>query len=136
MINKQTGSATLIKLGIFFAIFGVITVGILLLPKAFKDDLSLIGQGAASVVLTHDKNLVGGTTTMALLNKVRPDYLGTVNFLAVDVNTPKGRNFMQQHQVGSIALVMFGLDGSRQAVFRRGITEADLRLTLNKLLSP
>ena len=136
MNDKQTGPAKLIKLGVILAVFGVIVVGVLLLPKGFKDDLSVIGQGGASVVLTHDKNLVGGTTTMALLNKVRPDYADKVNFLAVDVNTPIGRNFMQQQQVGPIALVMFGLDWSRQAVFRRGVSEADLRLTLNKLLSP
>ncbi len=136
MNDKQTGSAKLIKLGIILAIFGVVAAGVLLLPKSFKNDLSVIGQGEVSIVLTHDKHLVGGTTMMALLNKVRPDYADRVNFLAVEVNTPIGRNFMQQQQVGPIALVMFGLDGSRQAVFRRGVSEADLRLTLNKLLSP
>jgi hypothetical protein len=136
MSDKQTGSAKLIKLSVILAIFSVIVVGVLLLPKGFKDDLSVIGQGGVSVVLTHDKNLVGGTTKMALLNKVRPDYIDKVNFLAVDVNTPIGRDFMQQQQVGPVALVMFGLDGTRQAVFRRGVSEADLRLTLNQLLSP
>jgi len=136
MIYEQTGSVKLIKLGVILAICGIITFGIMLLPKGFKDDLSVIGQGLASVVLTQDKDLVGTATMMALLNKVRPDYEGTVNFLAVDVNTPIGQNFMQQQRVGPIALVMFGLDGSRQAVFKRGISEGDLRLTLDNLLSP
>ena len=135
MNDKQTGSAKLIKLGIILAIFGVVAAGVLLLPKSFKDDLSVIGQGEVSIVLTHDKHLVGGTTMMALLNKVRPDYAEKVNFLAVDVDTPIGRNFLKQQKVGPIALVMFGLDGSRQSVFRRGISEADLRTALDQLLS-
>lgn len=136
MTYEQTGSAKLIKLGVILAICGIIAIGVMLLPKGFKDDLSVIGQGSASVVLTQDKDLVGTATVMALLNKIRPDYEGKVNFLAVDVNTPIGQNFMQQQGVGSIALVIFGLDGSRQAVFRRGVGEAELRSTLDNVLSP
>ncbi len=136
MNYEQTGSAKLIKLGVILAICGVIFIGVMLLPKGFKDDLSVIGQGSASVVLTQDKDLVGTATMMALLNKVRPDYEGTINFLAVDVNTPIGRSFMQQQSVGPITIVMFGLDGSRQAVFRRGISERELRASLDNLLAP
>ncbi len=58
MNDKQTGSAKLIKLGIILAIFGVVAAGVLLLPKGFKDDLSVIGQGELSIMLTHYINLV------------------------------------------------------------------------------
>jgi thioredoxin-like negative regulator of GroEL len=132
----QAGSAKIIKLGVILVILGVFAVGVMLLPKGFKDDLSVIGQGSASVVLVHDKNLVGSGKLMEIMNKVRSDYEEEVNFLAVDVNTPIGQNFMREFGVGSIAVVFFGRDGSRNTEFERGIDEKELRLTLDKLISP
>ena len=135
MNYMQAGSAKIIKLIVILVIFGVFAVGVMLLPKGFKDDLSVIGQGSVSVVLVHDKNLVGSGKIMEVMNKVRTDNEEEVNFLAVDVNTPIGRNFMQEYDVGSIAVVFFGRDGSKNEVFKRGINESELRLTLNKLKS-
>ncbi len=135
MKDKQMGSAKMIKLAVIVAICGVIAVGIALLPRGFKDDLSVVGQGLGSVVLTHNKELAGSLTMMELLNKVRTDYEETINFLAVDVHTPIGRNFMQQQNVGSVALVMFDPAGARHAVFTNGISERELRTTLDKILS-
>ncbi len=81
----------------------------MLLPRGFSDDLSLIGKGSASVVLTHDKNLLGGQTTMELLNKIRSDYEPNVHFIVVDNATLKGREFMQRQQVGIIDAVIGAL---------------------------
>lgn len=131
MNDQQKGSAKLIKLAVILAICGVIATAVMLLPKGFKNDLTLIGQGSPSVVLVHDKNLVGGTTTMALLNKVRPDYKGKVVFLAVDIVTPTGQAFMQEQAVRAIDIVVFGPDGSRQQVLKGGVNEQELRSTLD-----
>jgi hypothetical protein len=130
----QTGSAKIVKLVVILIVFSVVVVGVMLLPKGFKDDLSVIGQGAVSVVLVHDKNLVGSGKIMELMNKVRPDFEGKVNFLAVDVNTPIGQNFMREYEVGSIAVVFFARDGSRSVDFKRGLSESEMRLALNNLL--
>ncbi len=130
---QQKGSAKLIKLGVILAICGVIAVGIALLPRGFKDDLSVVGQGLGSVVLAHDKELVGSASMMELLNKVRSDYEETINFLAVDVNTPIGRGYMQQQQVGPVSLVMFDPKGGVSAIFPNGLSESQLRKALDNI---
>jgi len=129
---KQTGSIK-IKLVVIVAICSVLAFAILSLPKGFKSDLTLIGKGTATVVLIHDKNLVGAATTMALLNDVRSDYEDSVEFLAADIVTPEGQAFMRQQSVGVIELVVFGPDGTRLQVLRAGITEQELRTALDEL---
>lgn len=134
MNYQQTGSTKLTKLMVIVAICSILVFAVMMLPKGFKDDLTLIGKGSVTVVLTHDKNLVGGTTTMALLNDVRSDYKGTVEFLAVDIATQVGQAFMREQRVRAIELVVFGPDGSRLQVLRAGITEQELRTTLDELI--
>ncbi len=134
MDYHQKGSAKLVKLGVMLAICSILVIAVMLLPKGFKDDLSLVGQGTVSVVLTHDKNLVGGTTMMALLNDIRPDYQGRVQFLAVDVVTPVGQAFLQEQRVGLINLVIFGPDGTRDRVLSGNTTEQQLRAVLDEVL--
>jgi len=65
-----------ITLAVVAGICGLLFLMYSMLPKGFKDDLTLIGQGAVSVVLTHDKNLLDSVQTMELLNEVRSDYEG------------------------------------------------------------
>lgn len=136
MNYKQAGSSKLVTLVIILAVCGILVIGVMLMPKGFKDDLSVIGQGSVSVVLVHDKNLVAGTETMALLNKIRPDYEGTVDFLAVDIDTPIGQAFIREQRVNVIDLVIFGQDGSRQQVVNAGVGERALRSALNEMVSP
>lgn len=128
MNHKQAGFAKLI---VIVAICSVLALAALSLPKGFKSDLTLIGKGTVTVVLIHDKNLVGGATTMALLNDVRSNYEGSVEFLAADIATPEGHTFMRDQRVKAIELVVFGPDGSRLQVLRAGITEQELRTALN-----
>ena len=123
-------------LAVIIAVCGILAAAVMLMPKGFKDDLSLIGQGSVSVVLVHDKNLVAGTTTMELLNKVRSDYEGTVNFLAVDVVTPIGRTFMREQGVNVIDLVVFDQDGAMKRVMSGGgLSEQQLRSVIDDLLT-
>jgi hypothetical protein len=126
---KRTTLIVLLVIGLLLA--GVVT----LLPRPFSDDLSLIGKGSSSVVLTHDKNLLVSQTTMELLNKVRSDYEPNVHFLVVDVATLKGREFMQRHQVGAVSLLFFGPDGRRKSLLEAGGTEPAVRAALDKISS-
>ncbi|MFT7389699.1 MAG: hypothetical protein ACI8VC_002971 [Candidatus Endobugula sp.] len=136
MYYSQTGSAKWMTLAVIIAVCGILAAAVMLMPKGFKDDLSLIGQGSVSVVLVHDKNLVAGTTTMELLNKVRSDYEGTVNFLAVDVVTPIGRTFMREQGVNVIDLVVFDQDGAMKRVMSGGgLSEQQLRSVIDDLLT-
>lgn len=136
MTYTQTGSATRTSLMVVLVIGGLLAVAVMLLPKGFSDDLSKIGQGSAVVVLTYDKNLVGSMIFMELLNKVRSDYAGEVEFLAVDINTRKGQNFSRRHGIGAIVLVLFGPDGVRRGFLNGGIGEKVLRSEIDNILSP
>ena len=136
MTYAQTGSARHTNLVIILFVCVILVAAAMLLPKGFSDNLSIIGQGSVVVVLTHDKNTVGGVVTMDLLNKVRSDYKGKVDFLAVDVNTQKGQVFTRQQGVGATVLVMFGPDGSRRDVLGGSIGEQELRSALDDILSP
>jgi len=136
MTYTQNGFVRLTNLVIILAVCVMLVAAIMLLPKGFSDDLSKIGQGSHVMVLTHDKDTVGGMLAMELLNTVRSDYDGSVDFLAVDVNTSQGHSFTRQQGVGSVVLVLFGPDGSRLDVLSAGISEKELRSVLNAALSP
>jgi hypothetical protein len=114
---------------------GILAIMFLMLPKGFKDDLSLVGNGTVSVVLTHDKNLLDSTRMMELMNAVRSDYQGTVEFLAVDLATPVGQGFVREQLVGPVTLVFFGAEGERRQVLDSRVNEQQLRETLDQLLA-
>jgi hypothetical protein len=136
MTYTQAGSATRTSLIVVLVVCALLATAVMLLPKGFSGNLSKIGQGSVVVVLTHDKNTVGSMQFMALLNKVRSDYAGKVDFLAVDIATSEGQAFIRQQGVGAAVLVMFGPDGVRRGVLGGGIAEKDLRSTLDVILSP
>ena len=135
MANTKTGIARYTNLIIIIAVCLILAAAVMLLPKGFSDDVSKIGQGSVVLVLTHDKNTVGGMLAMDMLNKVRSDYENRVEFLAVDVNTVQGRAFIRQQGVVSVVLVLFGRDGSKKSVLIAGISEKELRVALDDVLS-
>jgi len=134
MTYTQNGFARLTNIVILLTVCVILVAAIMLLPKGFSDDLSKIGQGSVVLVLTHDKDTVGGMLAMEVLNTVRSDYEGLVDFLAVDVNTSQGHAFTRQQGVGSVVLVLFGPDGSRLDVLNASISEKELRAVLNATL--
>lgn len=136
MIDSQTGSATRTSLIIVLVVCASLAIAVMLLPKGFSDNLSKIGQGLSVVVLTHDKNSKGSMEAMVLLNKVRADYAGEVDFLAVDIATREGQAFGRQEGVGGVVLVLFGPDGARRGVLNGGIGEKDLRSEIENILLP
>ncbi|WP_426416342.1 hypothetical protein [Aestuariirhabdus sp. LZHN29] len=136
MRYSQQGSSRATNLVLILFVCFILAAAVMLLPKGFSDDLSKIGQGSAVVVLTHDKNTVGGIETMDLLNRIRPDFEQSVEFLVVDVNTPKGRAFSRQQKVGTTVLVLFGPDGTRRGALDPSIGEQGVRSSLNTMLAP
>jgi len=108
-------------------------VAVLLLPKGFSDDLSKIGQGLPVVVLMHDKNSVKSLALMELLNKIRSDYAGKIEFLAVDIDSQEGQVFSRRQAVGAITLLLFDAHGVRRAVLDQSADENLLRSVLDGL---
>ena len=135
MTYTQNGFARQINIVIVLVVCVILVIATMLLPKGFSDDMSKIGQGSVVLVLTHDKNFMGGALAMEMLNTVRSDYEGRVDFLAIDVNTPKGQAFTRLQGVSAEVLILFGPEGSRRDVFRAGIGEKELRSVLDSILS-
>ncbi|MCC6207344.1 MAG: hypothetical protein IT488_04255 [Gammaproteobacteria bacterium] len=131
MRRTQTGSAlrsSLITLGVIVAL---LAVAFAMLPKGFSDDVSRIGQGSNVVVLMHNKEAVQSLDLMTLMNKVRTNYEGRIEFLAVDIDTDAGRAFMEQQQIGGSALLLFDPDGVRRGVLISVRDEQTLRAALD-----
>ena len=135
MRHIETGFIKRTTLIVLFCVGLVLAGLVMLLPRGFSDDLSLVGTGSGSVVLVNDKNLVAGQTTMELLNKIRSDYEPSIHFIVVDIATPTGQEFVRIQNAGVISLSFFGSDGRRVNLLESGVTEQKVRAVLNRMLS-
>lgn len=131
MSSTQTGSALRSSLLTVGVIAALLVIAFLMLPKGFSDDLSRIGEGTNVVVLTHNKEAVQSLELMTLLDRVRADYAGRIEFLAVDIDTEMGQIFMEHEQVGGSILVLFDPDGTRRGVLVSVRDEQTLRAALD-----
>ena len=82
-----------------------------LLPSSFSNDLSVVGKGTPTMVLVRDQHTVQSIQLLDLMDEVRGAYSGRVGFLVVDWNTPKGIQFMEDHQAQRASIVMLAGDG-------------------------
>ena len=136
MKDTQTGSAARTTLITLVAIVAFLVVAIMLLPKGFSSDTSVIGQGSHVVVLAHNKESVQSLALMDLLNKVRSEYSSRIEFRVIDMNTPQGHAFLQQQQqVQPGSLLFFAPDGTRQRVVSNIDDETALRAGLNSIFN-
>jgi hypothetical protein len=133
MKYTQTGSATHTTLVTLVAVVAFLVVAIMLLPKGFSTDTSVIGQGSYVVVLAHDNESMYSLNLMDSLNKVRSEYSDRIEFRVVDMDTPQGQAFLQQQQVRSVSLLFFAPDGTRQRVVSNIDDETELRASLNSI---
>jgi hypothetical protein len=81
------------------------------LPRGFSDDLSRIGKGKAAVVLVRDKNAVQSFDLMEVMNGIRDQYAGRVEFLLTDFNTPEGNAFIAAKGAARVTLVVLDANG-------------------------
>lgn len=131
MRHHETGSALNSRLITVGIIAVLLVIAFLMLPRGFSDDLSRIGQGTNVVVLTHNKEAVQSLDLMTLMNDVRADYAGQIEFLAVDIDTAPGQAFMEHEQIGGSALLLFGPDGARRGVLVSVRDQQTLRAALD-----
>ena len=135
MNRTQTGSALRTTLITIAATIAVLVFLITRLPQGFNDDLSRIGRGANIVVLVHSKSTVRSQNLMSLLNQVRPDYAGKVEWLVADIETESGKAFVREQQLNDSILVFFGPDGTRRGVLEGAVDENGLRMALDTAFS-
>jgi hypothetical protein len=119
MTQTDSGSAKksrslIVKLvtAAFLLLTAVLVVKIL--PHGYSDDLSLTGKGRPSLVLIRDKNAVQTYELIDVMNDIRDQYEGSVDFILTDFNTAEGRRFMDTTGAPRATLVL--LDGQGQLV--------------------
>ena len=93
----------------FFVLLAVVAV--MNLPRGYSDDLSRIGKGKAAVVLVRDKNAVQTFDLMEVMNGIRDQYAGQVEFLLTDFDTAQGRAFIAANGAARATLVLLNANG-------------------------
>ena len=110
---------------IFFILLALVAV--MNLPRGYSDDLSRIGKGKAAIVLIRDKNAVPALDLMEVMNDIRDQYSGRVEFLLTDFDTPEGREFIAANHAASVTLVLFDAEGKLVNVLYPPQTAASVR---------
>jgi len=115
MYRFQHGFALRNNLIVITVILALLMIIASTLPKGYSDDVSKIGNGNNIALLIHDKNTVTSLDIMALMDEIRSDYAGIVDFMVVsiDVTTPQERAFVQQQKVRNAAVLLFSPEGER-----------------------
>lgn len=103
------------------------------LPKGYSDDLSRIGKGGNTVVLVYDKLRAASGELMGVIDQVRDDYQGRVEFLVADVNTPAGSDYISEYAYKPGSLIFYTTDGRMLTVEYRQYTRDTLKAQLDQL---
>jgi len=110
-------------LSLLFAAAAVINF----LPRPYSDDLSRIGNGQAAVVLIRDKNAVDSYELQHVMDGIRDQYAGQVEFLLTDYDTPEGRAFMAANNAERVRLVLFDASGIPVKILHVPLTAGNLQ---------
>jgi hypothetical protein len=103
------------------------------LPRgAYPTDLSRVGEGRPALVLAYDMNYASGMGVMELMNAIRADYAGEVDFLVAHLGMPDGEAFARQHAAGDGTVLLFSADGRRVSTLRQPQTADALRQALDE----
>ena len=98
-----------------------------------EHDLSVIGNGKATVVQIHDPNCPSCRRLKSNLDSVKGEFKEEVQFKTANISTRKGRRFAAQHNVPHVTLLFFNESG-RHVNTLQGVTpEEEIRIALNRL---
>jgi len=118
----------------FFVVLAAVAV--MNLPRGFSDDLSHIGKGKPAIVFIRDKNAVQTFDILEVMNGIRDQYAGQVEFLLTDFNTRQGQAFMAANEAPRVTLVLFGADGKKVKIIYPPQTAESLQQEIAGLLKP
>jgi hypothetical protein len=101
---------------------------------AYPTDLSRIGSGQPTLVLAYDMNYAGGMAVMELMNEIRADYAGKVDFLVAHLGMADGQAFADKHGVSDGTVILFNGDGTPDGKLYHPESVEVLRQALNDAL--
>lgn len=114
------------KAGIGFAFVALISVTITVYSKMrqVEYDLSVIGNGTATVVQIHDPNCQLCRRLKGNLDSVKGDFTDNIQFKTANIASAKGRAFANKHRVPHVTLLFFNKKGQRVNTLQ-GVTPKD-----------
>jgi len=127
---KRTGRLKWIVSGLLLALAAFIVMS---LPRGYSDDLSPIGKGKPAVVLIRDKNAVQSFDLIDVMNSIRDEYTGKVEFLLTDFDTRQGQVFAETHHATRATLVLLDANGNLAKVLHAPQTAGSLRQEIGTL---
>lgn len=130
---QASGGARKIKWAVSGMLALLVAIVVMNLPRGFSDDLSRIGKGKAAVVLVRDRNAVESMDLMNLLDSIRGQYAGRVEFMLTDYDTPEGRTFIAANNAAPITLVLFDAGGKQVKVLTAPQTAANLQQEITSI---
>jgi hypothetical protein len=131
--SKHPASRWRNRLFTIFLIVGVSSFIWSQLPGGgYSTDLTKIGTGRPALVLAHDSNYVGGMEVMYLMNEIRDDYSGRVDFLVAHLGMPDGREFARHHGARDGVVLLFSGDGRNVSFLPKPQSIDELRLALDE----
>ena len=104
------------------------------LPRGYSDDLSRIGKGKVALVLVRDKFAVQSFDLQEVMNGIRDQYSGQVEFLLTDSDTPEGRAFITANNAARVTLVVLDANGKMVNVLHPPQTAESVQQAIAGLL--
>ncbi len=136
--DKQTAGASphvrKIKWIVIALLLGTAVFVVMHLPRGFSDDLTRIGKGKVALVLVRDKNVTQSFDLMNVLDAVRDQYAGKVEFLLTDFDTAQGRTFVAANRAPRATVAMFDAGGNLIKILRAPQTEESMRQEISAAL--
>lgn len=102
---------------------------------AYPTDLSRVGSGTLTLVLAKDGGFLGGAAVMELMNQVRTDYAGRVDFLVAPLKLAEGASFAARFGARDGTVVVFDGQGRALAQMNQPPDTQTLRAMLDKALA-
>ncbi len=101
------------------------------LPGAgYSTDLTRVGAGQPTLVLAQHGHYVGGAEVMELMNDIRADYAGRVEFLVAHLAMPDGQAFAERQAAHDGTVLLFDASGRRVALLHQPKSREELQSAL------
>ena len=126
--------ADMLKKTLFIIGFFIVGTAIFIsiMPKGFKDDLSLVGQGKNIAVLGYSDEIVQSVQMMAVVTKIRDTYKGRLEFLVADVTSTQGVQFQKNYGIDNTTIIFFAPDGRQLTTVSWPQTAETLRQAIDQ----
>jgi hypothetical protein len=84
----------------------------------------------------HDKESIESQQLMSMVDSLRGEYAGRIEFVLADVNTRPGLEFARRHATKLAQLILFGPGGEKLEVIGNSRDATALQRTLDRLVPP